>query len=134
MVNQNPHLFSDCRSRWSKELKWENDCGSFLSCFLLVNNNLMLRSMYICGFRIRLVIWVVLGWKLLAPLLTNVVEPNLCVVVKYLVLSTWKWSNKRSNELSYGNNIVAREIYQKHVQYAMLNKSTTLNSPISLSW
>ena len=87
--------------------------------------------MYICGFRIRLVIWVVLGWKLLAPLLTNVVEPNLCVVVKYLVLSTWKWSNKRSNELSYGNNIVAREIYQKHVQYAMLNKSTTLNSPIN---
>jgi hypothetical protein len=28
--------FSDCRSGWSKEPQWENDCGSFLPCFLLV--------------------------------------------------------------------------------------------------
>ena len=29
-------LFSDCRSGWSKEPQWENNCGSFLPCFLLV--------------------------------------------------------------------------------------------------
>ena len=28
--------FTDCRSGWSKEPQWENDCGSFLPCFLLV--------------------------------------------------------------------------------------------------
>jgi hypothetical protein len=28
--------FSGCKSRWSKEPQWENDCGSFLHCFLLV--------------------------------------------------------------------------------------------------
>ena len=27
--------FSDCRSGWSKEPQWENDCGSFLQCLLL---------------------------------------------------------------------------------------------------
>jgi hypothetical protein len=29
------HSFSDtdCRSGWSKELKWENDYGIFLPCF-----------------------------------------------------------------------------------------------------
>jgi hypothetical protein len=30
------HLFSDYKSRWSKKPQWENDCGSFLLCFLLV--------------------------------------------------------------------------------------------------
>jgi hypothetical protein len=30
------HLFNDCRLGWSKEPQWENDCGSFLACFLLV--------------------------------------------------------------------------------------------------
>jgi hypothetical protein len=30
------HSFSDCISGWSKEPQWENDCGSFLPCFLLV--------------------------------------------------------------------------------------------------
>jgi hypothetical protein len=29
-------LFNDCRSGWSKESQWENDRGSFLTCFLLV--------------------------------------------------------------------------------------------------
>ena len=33
---KNPHLFNDCRSGWSKEPQWENECGSFLPCFLLV--------------------------------------------------------------------------------------------------
>jgi hypothetical protein len=28
--------FSDCILGWSKELQWENKCGSFLPCFLLV--------------------------------------------------------------------------------------------------
>jgi hypothetical protein len=28
--------YSDYRSWWSKEPQWENDCGSFLPCFLLV--------------------------------------------------------------------------------------------------
>ena len=28
--------FSDCRSWWSKEPQWTNNCGSFLPCFLLV--------------------------------------------------------------------------------------------------
>jgi hypothetical protein len=32
----NLQSFSDCRLRWSKEPQWENDCGSFLPCFLLV--------------------------------------------------------------------------------------------------
>ena len=32
----NMHSFSDCRSRWSKEPQWQNNCGSFLPCFLLV--------------------------------------------------------------------------------------------------
>jgi hypothetical protein len=32
----NLQLFSDCRSRLSKELQWENDCGSFLPCFPLM--------------------------------------------------------------------------------------------------
>ena len=29
-------LFSDCKWGWSKEPQWENDCGSFLPCLLLV--------------------------------------------------------------------------------------------------
>ena len=33
---QNLQLFSDCRAGWSKEPQWENDCVSFLPCFLLV--------------------------------------------------------------------------------------------------
>ena len=32
----NLQLFTDCRAWWSKEPKWENDCGSFSPCFLLV--------------------------------------------------------------------------------------------------
>ena len=28
--------FNDCKSWWSKEPQWENNCGSFLPCFLLV--------------------------------------------------------------------------------------------------
>ena len=32
----NLQLFSDCRAWWSKEPQWENDCGSFSPCFLLV--------------------------------------------------------------------------------------------------
>jgi hypothetical protein len=35
--NTNMQSFSDCRSGWLKELEWENNCGSFLPCFLLVN-------------------------------------------------------------------------------------------------
>ena len=34
--NTNMQSFSDCKSRWSKELQWENDCCSFLPCFLLL--------------------------------------------------------------------------------------------------
>ena len=30
------HSFSVCRSGWSNEPQWENDCGSFLPCFLLL--------------------------------------------------------------------------------------------------
>ena len=29
-------LFSDCRSEWSKEPQWENECDFFWQCFLLV--------------------------------------------------------------------------------------------------
>lgn len=29
--------FSDCTSRWSKELQWTNDYGTCLPCFLLVH-------------------------------------------------------------------------------------------------
>ena len=32
----NMQLFSDYRAWWSNEPEWENDCGSFLPCFLLV--------------------------------------------------------------------------------------------------
>ena len=32
----NLQSFSDCRPGWSKEPQWENECGSFLPCFLLV--------------------------------------------------------------------------------------------------
>ena len=32
----NQQSFSDCRSRWSKELQWKNDYGFFLPHFLLV--------------------------------------------------------------------------------------------------
>jgi hypothetical protein len=28
--------FIDCKSGWSKEPQWENNCVSFLPCFLLV--------------------------------------------------------------------------------------------------
>ena len=30
------HPFGDCKSGWPKEPQWENHCGSFLLCFLLV--------------------------------------------------------------------------------------------------
>jgi hypothetical protein len=38
LVNQKTNLnsFSDCISWWSKEPQWENYCGSFLRCCLLV--------------------------------------------------------------------------------------------------
>ena len=32
----NLQLFSDYKAWWSKEPQWENDCGSFLPCFLVV--------------------------------------------------------------------------------------------------
>ena len=32
----NLQLFSNCIAWWSKEPQWENDCGSFWPCFLLV--------------------------------------------------------------------------------------------------
>ena len=37
-VNQKTdrHSFSDYNSSWSKEPQWENDCGSYLPCFVLV--------------------------------------------------------------------------------------------------
>jgi hypothetical protein len=35
-------LFSDCRSGWSKEPQWENDCG-FSQCFLLVKATIKCR-------------------------------------------------------------------------------------------
>ena len=31
------HSFSDCRSGWSKEPQWKNNCGYFLPCFLLMD-------------------------------------------------------------------------------------------------
>ena len=35
LVNQktNLHSFTDCRSGWSKEPQWENDCNSFFTMF-----------------------------------------------------------------------------------------------------
>jgi hypothetical protein len=38
---KNLQSFSDCRSGWSKEPQWKNDCGSFSQCFLLVQVPLM---------------------------------------------------------------------------------------------
>jgi hypothetical protein len=32
-TNKNKYAVSDCRSRWSKEPQWENDCGSFCTKF-----------------------------------------------------------------------------------------------------
>jgi hypothetical protein len=31
--------FNDCRSGWSKEPQWENNCGSISQCFLLVGGS-----------------------------------------------------------------------------------------------
>ena len=38
----NIQLLSNCRVWWSKEPQWENNCGTFSDCFLLVHPTLIL--------------------------------------------------------------------------------------------
>jgi hypothetical protein len=52
--------FSDCRSRWSKEPQWKNNCSSFLQCFLLVKWVDFSSSTYILSFEWKLLVWSII--------------------------------------------------------------------------